>query len=56
MADCFNDGYFFAGEGADEYINRVWTDWNDELAQNSYVLALKVLQAAVLNSEEVKPE
>ncbi|PSV25004.1 exodeoxyribonuclease V subunit gamma [Photobacterium sp. GB-56] len=56
MADCFNDGYFFAGEGADEYINRVWTHWNDELAQNSYVLALKVLQAAVLNSEEVKPE
>ncbi|WP_318523355.1 exodeoxyribonuclease V subunit gamma [Photobacterium leiognathi] len=56
MAGCFNDGYLFAGEGADEYINRVWTHWNDELAQTSYVLALKVLQAAVLNSEEVKQE
>ena len=54
MADCFNDGYLFPGEGADSYIARVWPQWNDELAVEVSQLASRVLQAAILNSETVE--
>ena len=56
MADSFNDGYLFPGEGSDVYIARVWPQWNDELAVESMQLANRVLQAAVMNSEEVGNE
>ncbi|MGF1726065.1 exodeoxyribonuclease V subunit gamma [Photobacterium nomapromontoriensis] len=54
MAECFNDGYLFAGEGADTYIARVWPLWTDELAQEASQLAARVLQAAILGSESVE--
>lgn len=54
MADCFNDGYLFPGEGSDSYIARVWPQWNDELAVEASQLASRVLQAAILNSETVE--
>ncbi|WP_283597098.1 exodeoxyribonuclease V subunit gamma [Photobacterium phosphoreum] len=56
MAECFNDGYLFAGEGSDDYIKRVWPQWQDEVAQQANQLAALVLQAAVVNSKEIKPE
>lgn len=56
MAECFNDGYLFAGEGSDNYIQRVWPQWQDGLAQEANQLAALVLQAAVVNSKEIKPE
>lgn len=54
MADCFNDGYLFPGEGSDSYIARVWPQWSDELAIEASQLAGRVLQAAILNSEAVE--
>ena len=56
MAECFNDGYLFAGEGCDDYIQRVWPQWNDDVAQDANQLAALVLQAVVVNSKEIKPE
>ncbi|PST89437.1 exodeoxyribonuclease V subunit gamma [Photobacterium iliopiscarium] len=56
MAECFNDGYLFAGEGSDDYIQRVWPQWNDDVAQDANQLAALVLQAVVVNSKEIKPE
>ncbi|MCD9546136.1 exodeoxyribonuclease V subunit gamma [Photobacterium carnosum] len=56
MAECFNDGYLFAGEGGDDYIQRVWPQWNDDVAQDANQLAALVLQAVVVNSKEIKPE
>lgn len=56
MADCFNDGYLFPGEGADSYIARVWPQWNDELAAEASQLASRVLQAAILNSDVVEDD
>jgi exodeoxyribonuclease V gamma subunit len=44
MAESFNDGYLTTGEGHNNYIGRIWPDWNDDLAQNVYQLALKVLE------------
>ncbi|WP_036818400.1 exodeoxyribonuclease V subunit gamma, partial [Photobacterium sanctipauli] len=32
MAEAFNGGYMFEGEGNNAYINRVWPEWHDELA------------------------
>ncbi|WP_261857808.1 exodeoxyribonuclease V subunit gamma [Photobacterium sanguinicancri] len=54
MADTFNDGYLFAGEGADSYIARVWPNWDDNLANDASQLASRILQGAVLNSEKVE--
>nr|WP_269154189.1 exodeoxyribonuclease V subunit gamma [Photobacterium carnosum] len=56
MAECFNDGYLFAGEGSDDYIQRVWPQWDDDVAQDANQLAALVLQAVVVNSKEIKPE
>ena len=56
MTECFNDGYLFAGEGSDDYIQRVWPQWNDDVAQEANQLAALVLQAVVVNSKEIKPE
>ena len=55
-SECFNDGYLFAGEGSDDYIQRVWPQWNDDVAQDANQLAALVLQAVVVNSKEIKPE
>ncbi|OAN14038.1 exonuclease V subunit gamma [Photobacterium jeanii] len=56
MADTFNDGYLFAGEGADSYIARVWPMWDENLATDAARLASRILQAAVINSESVEKE
>jgi len=58
MADSFNDG-FFAGEGSDNYISRIWPQWNDDLGQQVRLNASLVLQAAVLmtkTAEEMASE
>ncbi len=49
---CFNDGYLFAGEGANDYIRRVWPEWSEPLNEQLSQLASRVLQAAVVNSQE----
>ncbi|MBL4830096.1 MAG: exodeoxyribonuclease V subunit gamma [Aliivibrio sp.] len=49
---CFNDGYLFSGEGANDYIRRVWPSWSEPLNEQLSQLASRVLQAAVLNSQE----
>ncbi|MGF1760835.1 exodeoxyribonuclease V subunit gamma [Photobacterium sagamiensis] len=54
MADCFNDGYLYPGEGADNYIARVWPQWNETLANEASQMASRILQAAVLHSETVE--
>lgn len=46
MADTFNDGYRFSGEGGNDYIARIWPRWQEELAQQSYQLAQRVILPA----------
>lgn len=57
MGDAFNDGYMFPGEGSDNYIERIWSHWNEELGREVRLNASLVLQAAVMatqNSEEIE--
>nr|WP_269135174.1 exodeoxyribonuclease V subunit gamma [Vibrio cincinnatiensis] len=48
MADTFNDGYSSSGEGSNEYIARIWPQWNEELAEQVHLLARRVIQTARL--------
>ncbi|CAH0526742.1 exodeoxyribonuclease V subunit gamma [Vibrio hippocampi] len=50
MATRFNGGYNMTGEGANLYIARVWSQWNDELAQESMRMTQWVLEPAVTYS------
>lgn len=56
MADAFNGGYMFTGEGVDTYVARVWPQWSDELAQEISQLAARVLQGPIMGSEDVEQE
>ncbi|MEZ8193473.1 exodeoxyribonuclease V subunit gamma [Vibrio cortegadensis] len=44
MADTFNDGYAFTGEGRDSYIARIWPKWDDELALQARLYSSLVMQ------------
>lgn len=51
MANSFNDGYYFSGEGRQRYIQRVWPQWNDILAstvlENGRKIMLPLLQQSI---------
>ncbi|MFW7523775.1 exodeoxyribonuclease V subunit gamma [Vibrio ostreicida] len=44
MADTFNDGYVFKGEGANSYISRIWPVWTESLATDVRALSVLVMQ------------
>jgi exodeoxyribonuclease V gamma subunit len=48
MAEAFNGGYMFDGEGTNAYINRVWPEWNDDLASELQLWAEQLLKPALL--------
>ncbi|OLQ79468.1 exodeoxyribonuclease V subunit gamma [Photobacterium proteolyticum] len=48
MAEAFNGGYMFEGEGTNAYINRVWPEWNDDLASELQKWAEQLLKPALL--------
>ena len=52
MADAFNDSYMATGEGNNAYISRIWPNWNEELAQQTRTIAVRVIQAARLAAKE----
>ena len=52
MADAFNDSYMAPGEGNNAYISRIWPNWNEELAQQTRTIAVRVIQAARLAAKE----
>ncbi|KJY80429.1 exodeoxyribonuclease V subunit gamma [Vibrio nigripulchritudo] len=54
MADAFNDGYLFPGEGSDRYIQRIWSSWDDDLGKAIRLNASLVLQAAVLATHDAE--
>ncbi|HIF9259451.1 TPA: exodeoxyribonuclease V subunit gamma [Photobacterium damselae] len=54
MAEGFNGGYMFDGEGINHYISRVWPEWSQELAQEVYEMAEKLLKPAISQLSEVK--
>ncbi len=54
MGGAFNDGYLFPGEGSNNYIERVWPHWNEELGREVRLNASLVLQAAVLATQNSK--
>ncbi|MGR5542527.1 hypothetical protein ACPV5V_28675, partial [Vibrio campbellii] len=45
MADAFQGGYMSTGEGENEYIARVWPQWEDDLANQVLSLSRLVIQA-----------
>ncbi|MBD1555687.1 exodeoxyribonuclease V subunit gamma [Vibrio sp. S9_S30] len=51
MEDAFNDGYMFPGEGSDNYIERIWSHWSDDLGREVRLNASLVLQAAVFATQ-----
>ncbi|WP_068712264.1 exodeoxyribonuclease V subunit gamma [Vibrio tritonius] len=52
MADTFNDGYMTTGEGNNPYIQRIWPQWNDELAQQVRTNSALVLQTPRLAMQD----
>ena len=52
MADTFNDGYMTTGEGNNPYIQRIWPQWHDELAQQVRTNSALVLQAPRLAMQD----
>ncbi|WP_023603736.1 exodeoxyribonuclease V subunit gamma [Aliivibrio logei] len=53
MADEYN-GTRFSGENSNDYVIRMWPEWNDELGQAIFDNAQKVLHDALLHSEKEK--
>ncbi|WP_064602154.1 exodeoxyribonuclease V subunit gamma [Photobacterium sp. J15] len=49
MAEAFNGGYMFEGEGNNAYIYRVWPEWNCELADDATQQAEQLLKPALLH-------
>ena len=49
MAEAFNGGYLFEGEGNNAYIYRVWPEWNSELADDATQQAEQLLKPALLH-------
>ncbi|MGF1684506.1 exodeoxyribonuclease V subunit gamma [Photobacterium minamisatsumaniensis] len=49
MAEAFNGGYMFEGEGKNAYINRVWPEWHDELAADLQHWGESLLKPAILH-------
>ncbi|WP_428772283.1 exodeoxyribonuclease V subunit gamma [Vibrio sp.] len=59
MAEAFNDGYLRRGEGRNDYIRRIWPQWQAELASQSYQLARQILEPArraAIDSEQYYAE
>ena len=54
MAEAYNGGYMFEGEGSNAYINRVWPEWNEVLAADLQQWAEQLLKPALLYLQEVK--
>lgn len=52
MADTFNESYSSPGEGSNDYIARIWPEWNDELAKQVRLLASLVIQPARLSRQD----
>lgn len=52
MANTFNDGYQFSGEGSNRYINRVWPEWSESLYQQVSVLASDVLLSVLKQTQD----
>ncbi len=54
MGKAFNDGFNFSGEGSNQYIHRVWSEWqpvdesSNSLADQVFLLAQQVLLPARL--------
>lgn len=53
MADEYN-GTRFAGENSNDYVMRMWPEWNDEFGQAIFDNAKTVLHDALLHSEKEK--
>ncbi|RTZ15285.1 exodeoxyribonuclease V subunit gamma [Vibrio aquaticus] len=51
MADTFNDSFMAAGEGNNDYIARIWPNWNDELAAQLRTMTALVLQTPRLEAK-----
>jgi exodeoxyribonuclease V gamma subunit len=43
MASSFNDGWQFEGEGSNNYIRRVWPEWNEQLFKQVNDVATNIL-------------
>ncbi|WP_299020428.1 exodeoxyribonuclease V subunit gamma [uncultured Photobacterium sp.] len=56
MAEAFNGGYMFEGEGTNAYIHRVWPEWNEILAGDVTHWAEQLLKPALLHLKQVKDE
>lgn len=56
MAEAFNGGYIFEGEGTNAYINRVWPEWNDVLASDLQLWAGQLLKPALLHLRAVEED
>ncbi len=56
MMETFNDSYAFLGEGRDNYIARIWPEWNEELAAEVRLNSSLVLQAARLAAQNIADE
>ncbi|MDB1123167.1 exodeoxyribonuclease V subunit gamma [Vibrio algarum] len=52
MANTFNDGYQFSGEGSNRYIHRVWPEWNEDLSQQTSLVARDVLLALLRQTKD----
>ena len=44
MEKTFQDGYTFAGEGRDDYIQRIWKQWTPDLADELLELGVGILK------------
>ncbi|WP_063653335.1 exodeoxyribonuclease V subunit gamma [Aliivibrio fischeri] len=53
MADEYN-GTRYAGENSNDYVMRMWPEWNDDFGQAIFDNAQKVLRNALLHSEKEK--
>ena len=53
MADEYS-GTRYAGENSNDYVMRMWPEWNDELGQTIFDNAKNVLHDALLHSEKEK--
>ncbi|MEJ2766610.1 exodeoxyribonuclease V subunit gamma [Photobacterium sp. MCCC 1A19761] len=54
MAEAFNGGYLFSGEGMNVYINRVWPAWDDSVSESAALAAETYLKPAVLKLQKVE--
>ncbi|WP_317918112.1 exodeoxyribonuclease V subunit gamma [Vibrio sp. MACH09] len=52
MSATFHDSFFFAGEGSDDYISRVWPEWDQALYEVLWHNAQLVLLNVFANSED----